>query len=175
MKYVINLMVANPTFKGSLREYETDIDKSIIYFNAKSESKNNRKSIKKIEIQDTVLILELQTETEMPAPAKALRTFTKHLLDNSKLGEQAYYGSLFRSVKIASPSNVQIDTAQPAELIIMNKLLRLLVGEDMNKDEYFSILETLLKCTNDMENACLKSYSSRICKIMIEEAQKLGH
>ncbi len=175
MKYIINLMVANPNFKGSLREYEIDIDNSIIYFNTKAESKNNSKTIKKVDIQDTVLILELQTESEMPAPAKALRTFTKHLLDNSKLGEQAYYGSLFRSVKIANPTNIPFDTEQPSELIVMNKLLRLLVGEDMNKNEYFSILHTLLKCTNDMETSCLKSYSNRICKIMIEEANKLGH
>ena len=31
MEYIINLMVANPNFKGSLREYETDIDNSIIF------------------------------------------------------------------------------------------------------------------------------------------------
>jgi hypothetical protein len=168
-------MAANPTFSGSLKKHENDIDNAIVHFNNKPGNISSQKKLTKLDVQDNILIIELQTNIEMPSPAKGLRSFTKFLLEQSELSEQAYFGSLFRSVKIASPKSNTHSSSAPDELIVMNKLTRLLVGEDMNKQEYFSLLKTLINITDEMDATCLKPFLANIQEILVDEAKKLGY
>lgn len=165
-------MAANPTFSGSLKKYENDIDDAITFFNNKAGNLSTQKKITKIDVQDNILIIELQTNIEMPSPAKGLRSFTKFLLDNSEIKEQAYFGSLFRSVKIANPTPKAKSLPESAELQVMNKLTRLLIGEDTNKHEYFSFFKTLIDVTDEMDTVCLKPYLTHIQEIIVKEAKK---
>ena len=83
MTYTLYLTPADPEFTGSLRAYAADLDAAVAHFNGGT--MRNPKSLRLLEIQDRFLLLELKSELELPAPAKALRLFTQYLLKFSDL------------------------------------------------------------------------------------------
>ncbi len=175
MTYLLNLVPASPAFDNTLKKYSGDFDRAVMHFNRKSVHTRNPKSLRILDVQDTLLVMELTAKIELPAPAKALRQFTQYLLEHSDIRRYTYHSCLFRSVRISKPSPVASPCKQTAEVLVMDTLTRLLVGELPNRSEYFAVFQMLLECSQDMEERCLKKYLTRMQELTLAEARELGH
>lgn len=175
MEYFINLALADPAFRGTLKRYAQDLEDAACWFNSRSESSQNPKGLRIVDIQDSLCTVALTSEKALPAPAKALRLFTQYLLAHSDLGEHVYRSCLFRSVRVANQAAPTSNPEEPAEVQVMDKLTRLLVGQAGGKDGYFSVIKTLFDCTADMEDYFLAQFLAKIQARMIAQAQELGH
>lgn len=174
MKYQINLTMADPAFQGTLKKYVKDIGAAVAVFNLRSEDTKNPKVLSLKDVQDSLVVLELTSEKELPTPAKALRLFTQYLLENSEIGQYSYRNCLFRSVRVAAPTSVP-ELDGPVEVRVMDRLTRLLVGPRSARVRYFSAIQTLFDCSKDMEESCLEQYLVDVTGIMVDQAQALGH
>ena len=174
MQYLLNLTMANPAFDGTLRQYTDDLEAAITWFNEQSVHTRNPKSLQCLQIQDSLLVLELTTKVALPAPAKALRLFTQHLLRHSPLGQYVYHNCLFKSVRLAQnvPTTPQ---ALPPEVQVMDALTRMLAGCQPHGAAYFGLFKTVLDCSRDMEEACLKQYLAEMQACAADKARALGH
>jgi len=175
MTYLLNLVPASPAFDDTLKKYRSDFEDAAAHFNHQSLHTRNPKALRILDIRDSLLVLELTAKVELPAPAKALRLFTQYLLEHSTISRYTYHSCLFRSVRIADPPPAVSPAGQPAEVLVMDRLTRLLVGELPHRSEYFAALQTLLDCCQDMEGPCLKKYLARMRELMLAEARELGH
>ena len=175
MTYLLNLVPASPAFDDTLKKYAADFQAAADYFVCQSAHTRNPKTLKIIEIQDSLLVLELTAKIELPAPAKALRLFTQYLLEHSALQTYVYHRCLFRSARVVTPSQVASPVGQSAEVQVMDALTRMLIGEKPNRQEYFSVFKAVLDCSRDMEDSCLKKYLARVQELIVAEARALGH
>lgn len=175
MTYLLNLVPASPSFDDTLKKYTADIQAAVDYFVCQSAHTRNPKTLKVVEVQDSLLVLELTTKIALPAPAKALRLFTQYLLEHSALKIYVYHRCLFRSVRVANPPQAASPSGQSAQVQVMDALTRMLVGEAPNGPDYFAVFKALLDCSRDMETSCLKKYLDRIQEHITAEARALGH
>ena len=151
MKYSIDLSPSNPRFDKDLNDYKTVIDDAVKNFNLKESNTANKKSLRLVEVSENLLTLELESSQELPFPAKGLRMFSKYLIENSDLSEEAYYGSLFRSTRVntlyAKP--VLFDS-EPADIAVMDRLVRLLTGAKDDRLPFFEAIGKILDAASEM-------------------------
>jgi len=175
MNYQINLTIASPDFQGSLKKYTEDIKAAVDFFNLKSESMRNPKTLRLIAVEDSLCVVELASEKELPAPAKALRLFSQYLLEHSPISQYTYGSSLFRSVRVVNQLPPPPDSGEPTEIQVMDQLVRMLAGQFTGRNSYFATIKTLLDCSGDMDGRCLELYLEKVRADMIAEAEKWGH
>lgn len=150
--YRIQLIPASPNFHDALDSFSSDFQAAADYFNSCGESMRNKKELKFLGVQGEVLSLELTSEIDLPTPGKSLRLFSRYLLENSKISDYAYCGSLFRSTSVTKVPDIP-SAKRSVEEEVMCTLTRLLVGDIPNRKTYFSIFNTLLKSVELNETA----------------------
>lgn len=168
MKYTINLVAVNPDFKESFQTFAADFAAAERHFNDRAGSMRNPKKIRVLSIQEQVLTLELSSEIELPAPAKALRLFTQYLLEYSAIQRYVYHGSLFRSVPNIEPG-LTMPTGQKAEVEVMEILTKILIGDISYRSDYFYVLKTLLTCCCELDKSLQREYLNRVPELLMRE------
>lgn len=172
MKTQFSLSIAHPQFNESLKKYADDIFSACDFFNTNSASARTPKEMNILEIMDTYMTVEVISNTDISA--KSLRIFTKFLLDNTELGKYSYHTTLFKSIKVATPVE-KIDPTEKKEIYVMRKLTELMINNSKNSEEYFCILESLFKHSDDMESQCKNNYLKSVKEYVDKQASLLGH
>ena len=136
--YAVGLTLAHPAPNQALCEesYENTIYAAAKEYNAIcSTAKNNPKEITILEIGEKHIILTLSSSVELPAPGKALRSFSQILLNDSNFKNAFMFGKqLFTSYDVANECPTSFGNKHiSAEDIDDTQFLTSLVAYFLNK------------------------------------------
>lgn len=106
-EYLIGLKLVKPNPPKSLCEYSDLIKYMEKEFNRINEKSANPKNMNIREINENTVILNLESQTELSIPGKALRSFSQLLLSNVEFAENFIFRKqLFVSFDVANSTNI---------------------------------------------------------------------
>ena len=107
--YQLGLALVNPSTEIDLTAYQAALKQAVASYNAKQEKAANRKTLVLAKITSKELVVSLDSQAALTAPAKALRTFSQIIVEEfpdlaSKL---LYHNHLFRSFPLIDSSQIE--------------------------------------------------------------------
>lgn len=113
--YDVTLALAKPNSKLSLKDKEKVFDTAIIEYNSKP--MQNPKNITKLQLTEAFLRIRLESALPLNSTGKALRTFSKILLNDSDFINQVTpNGQLFSTIASSSTPAEQIPTQDSVDV-----------------------------------------------------------
>lgn len=107
--YKLGLTLVNPSTEINLTTYQEEIDRAVASYNLKQKKAVNHKTLVLLKITPKELIVALDSQITLTAPAKALRTFSQIIIDEfpNFASKILYHNHLFRSFPVVDDPQIE--------------------------------------------------------------------
>lgn len=142
--YKLGLTLVNPSTEINLTTYQEEIDRAVASYNLKQKKAVNHKTLVLLKITPKELIVALDSEIALTAPAKALRTFSQIIIDEfpNFASKILYHNHLFRSFPVVDDPQIEQSRIESVTKEISDqKLLEAMVRLCMKASEERTIQE----------------------------------
>lgn len=142
--YKLGLSLVNPTTELKLNNYQQEIEQAVASYNCKQQRAVNHKKLILLKVNPKELIVSLESEVSLTAPAKALRTFSQIIVEElpDVASKMLYHNHIFRSFPVVDDPQIEQSRIEiVASEISDQKLLETMVRLCMKSLENRSIQE----------------------------------
>ena len=142
--YKLGLSLVNPSTELELTAYQQEIEKAVASYNSKQQRAVNHKKLFLLKVNPKELIVSLESEVALTAPAKALKTFSQIIVEElpDVASKMLYHNHIFRSFPIVDELQIEQSRIESVTAEISDqKLLEAMVRLCMNPLENRSIQE----------------------------------
>lgn len=145
MKYKLGLTLVNPSSTEiDLTRYKEEIDRAVASYNLKQKKAANHKTLALLKITPKELIVTLDSQIALTAPAKALRTFSQIIVEEfpDMASQMLYHNHIFRSFPIVDDSQIEQSRIEDVAATVSDqKLLEAMIRLCMKASDNRSIQE----------------------------------
>lgn len=131
----VKLATPNSDFSFKEKEYKDTIEKYIEVFNDISKNSANRKEVTIVEVYREYFIIKIDSDYEITAVGRALRPFSKLIVESHKFDDYIKYSKLFSTFPLVNTSVVSDDIVDPETTISDAELIKALVDYTCSKTE----------------------------------------
>ncbi len=142
--YKLGLSLVNPTTELKLNKYQQELEQAVASYNSKQQRAVNHKKLILLKVNPKELIVSLESEVALTAPAKALRAFSQIIVEElpDVASKMLYHNHIFRSFPVVDDPKIEQSRIKiVAAEISDQKLLETMVRLCMNPLENRSIQE----------------------------------
>ena len=99
----------NPSTKIDLTAYQEELERTVAIYNLKQSKAANRKTLILIKITPKELVVALDSQIALAAPAKALRTFSQIIVEEfpDLASQLLYHNHIFRSFPVLDTPQIE--------------------------------------------------------------------
>ena len=145
MKYKLGLTLVNPSSTAiDLTRYKEEIDRAVARYNLKQKKSANHKTLALLKITPKELIVTLDSQIALTAPAKALRIFSQIIVEEfpDMASQMLYHNHIFRSFPIVDDPQIEQSRIEDVAATVSDqKLLEAMVRLCMKASDNRSIQE----------------------------------
>lgn len=134
--YKLGLALVNPCAEIDLTLYQEQMEQAVAIYNEKQEKAANHKALVLLKLSAKELVVGLDSQAALTAPAKALRTFSQIIVDEFPViaSQLLYHNHIFRSFPIVDDpqieqSRIEAATAEISDLTLLEAMVRLCMKE----------------------------------------------
>lgn len=138
--YKLGLALVNPCIEIDLTAYPKALEQAVASYNAKQEKAANHKTLILLKITPKELVVALDSQIPLTAPAKALRTFSQIIVEEfpDMASRMLYHNHIFRSFPIVDDSEIEQSriesiTAEISDQKLLEAMVRLCMKSPENR------------------------------------------
>lgn len=140
--YKLGLALVNPCPEIDLTGYQEQMEQAVASYNSKQKRAANRKALVLLRTTSRELVVALDSQAALTAPAKALRTFSQIIVDEFPdiASRLLYHNHIFRSFPVMDDpqieqSRIEAATAGISDQRLLETMVRLCMKAPENRTQ----------------------------------------